>query len=149
MRILKFIISKIVPLDFFSRKYPISIKGVIVLNERIILLKNEREEWELPGGKIEPNETSEKCLVREIEEELNIDIEIQVLMDTWFYNILNKVNVFIITFLCKPINSDTLKIKISVEHKEVGFFSFDEIRRLNMPQGYKNSIYKAFKILDK
>jgi len=32
--------------------------------------------WELPGGKIEQNETPEECLIREIKEELNIEIEI-------------------------------------------------------------------------
>jgi 8-oxo-dGTP diphosphatase len=32
--------------------------------------------WEFPGGKIEENETAEECLIREIKEELNIEIEI-------------------------------------------------------------------------
>jgi ADP-ribose pyrophosphatase YjhB (NUDIX family) len=46
-----------VPLTF-----PISIKGVVLRDERVLLLKNERQEWELPGGRIEIGETPEECV---------------------------------------------------------------------------------------
>jgi len=33
--------------------------------------------WEFPGGKIEPGETSAACLIREIKEELLVDVQLQ------------------------------------------------------------------------
>jgi 8-oxo-dGTP pyrophosphatase MutT (NUDIX family) len=136
-------IFRVIPSDYFSKKYPVSVKGIVKVNDKIVLLKNEREEWELPGGKIELPETTEQCLIREIKEELDMISEIQSLVDVWMYNISGKVNVLIITFLCKPVQMDETKIKVSNEHKEVGFFGKDEIPALNMPDGYKNSILKA------
>ena len=34
--------------------FPVSVKGVAVQNGRVLLLENERGEWELPGGKLVP-----------------------------------------------------------------------------------------------
>jgi len=46
--------------------FPVSVKGVAVQDGRLLLLENERAEWELPGGKLEIGEDPPACLVREI-----------------------------------------------------------------------------------
>ena len=59
--------------------WPVSIKGVAVdAHGRVLLLKNERQEWELPGGRLETgdpaagmrgDDSPEQALEREILEE--------------------------------------------------------------------------------
>lgn len=45
--------------------------------------------WEFFGGKIEKNETAEKCIVRELREELNIEIEVVVKLEITTFDYVN------------------------------------------------------------
>src|SRR3954453_14407485 len=89
--------------DYVPRRFPISIKGVVVRDGKVLLLKNERDEWELPGGRIEPGETPEQCVAREITEETQGKVPTGPILDTWMYyiNVAEK-NVFIVTYGCYP-----------------------------------------------
>jgi mutator protein MutT len=46
--------------------------------------------WEFPGGKREPNETFEECLVRELREELCIEVDVGELLDDITHTYLDK-----------------------------------------------------------
>ena len=120
---------------------PISIKG-IVLNSKdeIILLKNERNEWELPGGRIEEGEKPEETLMREIYEELGIYCTAEKLIDVWIYEVLPSKHIFIVTYLCTIYNLQN--ITISSEHIDYQWFTIYELEKINIPEGYKISIRK-------
>ena len=133
-----------IPQDDKGPQWPVSVKGVLIQNNKVVLLKNEREEWELPGGKLEPGESPETCVVREIEEELGFKTKIGPILDSWVYQITPQVQVLIITYVCtlfEPIKALTH----SHEHKEVGLFDVAEVPSLHMPEGYKRSIQMCAK----
>lgn len=125
--------------DNSATRFPVSIKGVIVHDGRVVLLKNERGEWELPGGKLELGETPAACLAREIAEELNIAAEVADILDSWVYSIAPEVDVLIVTYGCRVHGLGGMAV--SPEHKERATFALHEIAGLNMPAGYKASIH--------
>ena len=126
------------PNDNNAYRFPVSIKGVIIQDLKVPLLKNSRDEWELPGGKLELGESPESCVAREIHEELSIPVTVGPLIDTWVYHISEGVDVLIVTFACY---GESFKgITHSQEHKDFGVFQLDELDRLKMPGGYKRSI---------
>jgi 8-oxo-dGTP pyrophosphatase MutT (NUDIX family) len=104
----------------------------------VVLLKNERDEWELPGGRLEAGEDPAACVAREIREELAIAVTVETLLDCWLYEVLPGQEVVIVTYGCRLDGHD--EIEISAEHKEVGLFSPEALAELPMPEGYRRSV---------
>lgn len=113
--------------DKFADFFPVSVKGLFLDQGKILLLKNEREEWDLPGGKILEGSDIKSTLSREVLEETNLKIEIgELLMADLFEVVESKV--FITIF--KINTTDARPIQISKEHIGYDFFSFDELDKI-------------------
>ena len=65
-RLILHFFSRFIKTDQLSEKFPISIKAIIIDDNRVLCLKNERGEWDFPGGKLEFNESIEECLKRNL-----------------------------------------------------------------------------------
>ncbi|MEZ0070267.1 8-oxo-dGTP pyrophosphatase MutT (NUDIX family) [Streptacidiphilus sp. MAP12-20] len=124
--------------------HPVSVKGVVVDGrDKVLLLKNERAEWELPGGRLEIAEDPEDCVVREVEEESGWKVKAGPVLDVWMYSPIPGRHVLIVTYGCTGPEED-IPPAVSHEHKQIGLFSREEIPGLVMPQGYKDSIEAWF-----
>lgn len=55
--------------------------AIIMKDQKMLAVQRPPESsqpglWEFPGGKIHPEESSEQCIIREIQEELNVNIQV-------------------------------------------------------------------------
>ena len=126
------------PRDNDAHRFPVSVKGIVVRHGAVVLMRNRRGEWELPGGKLEPDESPEQCVAREIEEELALDVEPEVLVDSWVYTVAPGTQVLVLTYGCRE--RTTREAMLSDEHTRFEWVALDDVAALHMPNGYKSSI---------
>jgi len=85
-----------------------------------------KDMWEFPGGKIEPGETREEALIREIKEELELDIKISKYITTIDYDYPN-FHLTMHCFLCEVYGG---KLRLNA-HNKVRWVPLDELDKLN------------------
>jgi 8-oxo-dGTP pyrophosphatase MutT (NUDIX family) len=125
------------PRDNEAFRFPVSVKGVVIRRGEVVLLENGRDEWELPGGKLDPSESPPACVAREIAEELCLQVHPSALLDAWVYSIAPEVRVLIVTYGC----SETAEIEavLSDEHEQLRWLPLSQVSD-RMPDGYKRFI---------
>ena len=136
-----------------ERRLPLSIKGIIFREQRdgpeVLVLRNERQEWELPGGRTEDDETPEACLAREFKEETGLEVDIGPCVGKGVLTIAPP-HVPFATAVCvwaygcylrqNSMRADQ-QVVISSEHQAWCWIPIAELRSMSdLPEPYKSSI---------
>ena len=105
------------------------VAAIIIENDKVFATQRGygefKDGWEFPGGKIEPGETPEEAIVREIKEELDTEVEVTELLDTVEYDYPN-FHLSMGCFICK-IKSGDLVLK---EHEAAKWLTKDTLGSL-------------------
>ena len=109
----------------------IEVSAAIIIKDNKIFITQRgygefKDMWEFPGGKIEPGETPEEALIREIKEELNADIHIKTKLTTIEYDYA-KFHLTMHCFICE-LKNDHISL---LEHEAAKFIYKSELNQYN------------------
>lgn len=114
--------------------------AVIVKDNKYFIAKRNKDKhlggyFEFPGGKQDDNETLEQTVIREIKEELNVDITVDRKLGDEHYSD-EKINVHLHYFFCTIIKGDI----VLKEHEEAAWVSKEEFNKYKFAEGDKDII---------
>ena len=124
---------------------PISVKGVLIDQDRVLLLLNERGEWDLPGGRPDPGEDHRAALKREVQEEAGLTVEVGEALGDYLFEVLPGRFVRIQPFFCRLTGGGD--VVLSHEHLETRWLPIGELGESiaghRLPVGYLEAVRQA------
>ncbi|MBR5933255.1 MAG: (deoxy)nucleoside triphosphate pyrophosphohydrolase [Treponema sp.] len=106
------------------RKNPLTNKKEIFATQRGY--GDFKDGWEIPGGKLEPGETPEECIIREIREELSAEIKAEKILGVVEYD-YPDFHLIMHCILCTIVSGD-LKL---LEHEAAKWVTKETLRSVD------------------
>lgn len=129
-------------------KLPISVKGIVFDDGKVWLRRNERQEWELPGGKLDHGEQPVETVEREMFEELGMQVRPVAPIHAYRHTIPGSPDegdgVLVLSYLCEPLTgAGRFELVGEGGAARFGRFSVEELAELEMPAFYSEAIMSA------
>ena len=139
-----------------KREYPdhpiVGVGAIIIKGEEVLLAKRGKEpgygKWSIPGGAVNLGETLEEAVVREVCEEVNLEVRVGEVVEV-LERILRdpegrvQYHYVLVDFLCEHLSGEE---KPSSEALEVQWVPISEIPRYRLPGKTKRVIQKAIEM---
>ena len=123
--------------------------ALIDASDQILIAKRPNKKhlsgfWEFPGGKVEKGESPEYALIREVKEELNIDINNKCIAPLTFSEFdYKKFHLLLLLYVCRRWEGEPM----SMEQNEIKWVKANTLRQYRMPPADDSLIYSLQDLL--
>jgi len=106
--------------------------GIIYKDDQILICRRKQEKslggfWEFPGGKVEINESYEESLLRELKEELALEVIIKKPFITHTHH-YEQNTIELISYICSTVHSEIQ----SIDHDQVEWIFVNNLLAYNL-----------------
>ena len=126
-----------------------SVVAVILDGDNRVLLTRRniqpfKDQWVMPGGKIDLGEPILEALKREVHEEVGLEVEVQGLIDVFEHLTPgeDKYHFVILYYRCRPLYCDIRRNEAEVA--EVAWVERSELAAYPMPEGTRHILGRVF-----
>ena len=132
-------------MQIIDPKKLIIVASVALINSdnQILIAQRPKEKhlsglWEFPGGKVEKNESPENTLIRELKEELNVNINQKCVAPLTFSEFdYKEFNLLLLLYVCRRWDGDPE----SMEKNPIKWVKSNKLREYKMPPADDSLIY--------
>lgn len=122
--------------------------GALILNDQGQILmalrgpaaRNERGKWEIPGGSVDWGETFEQAIIREVQEEIGVQIEVVELLTVSDHLLPDEGEHWVSpTYICRIVSGEPC-IQEPEKCSELGWFTLEEAEAMPLSVVTKSDI---------
>jgi 8-oxo-dGTP pyrophosphatase MutT (NUDIX family) len=136
----------------FAQKAVIELDGRLLLVRKSITDPHQPGKWELPGGRLQDNESVDEALIREVHEEVGLDVEPGRPLAIWSWRMGDAADASTVVAVARfcTVSAGTICMDNHEDSDHIerwGWFSPDAVMQLDLIPSARGPIQAALAIL--